>query len=123
MKHEPRTTLVVTAGELHDLIEAVQSADYANCQSANRLMRRGAKDDAEKIRGFSGRLRPLLRRLQETEAILAARKSEYPEAFYTWLEPKYLLTRYQLAVLAVLDDEMKDDLFKEWETDYGEEPG
>lgn len=116
MKHEPRTTLVVTAGELHDLIEAVQLADCANCQSANNLMRRGAKDDAEKIRGFSERLHPLLRRLQETETVMAARKSKYPAAFYTWLESKYQFTAYQLGLM---DETFRQSLFREWEADFG----
>lgn len=116
MKHEPRTTLVVTAGELHDLIEGVQLADWAN----NKAIAAANPGETPLLQAFSERVRALLRRLQETEAILAARKSGYPEAFYTWLESKYQLTRYQLAVL---DDEMKDGLLKEWETDYGEEPG
>ena len=116
MKHEQRTTLVVTAGELHDLITAALTADWA----AEKAIRDGKNDTPEPPRVYAERLRPLLRRLQETEAILAARKSEYPEAFYTWLESKHQLTRYQLAVL---DDDMQAGILKEWETDYGEEPG
>ena len=113
MKHEPRTTLVVTAGELRDLIEAVQLADWANNKAIS-----ADPGETPLLQAFAGRIRTLLRRLQETEAILAARKSKYPEAFYTWLASKYQLTRYQLAVL---DDDMQAALLKEWETDYGGE--
>lgn len=114
MKHEPTTTLVLTASELRDLITAALTADWV----AQKAIMDGKDDTPEPPREYAERLRPLLRRLQETEAILAARKSKYPEAFYTWLESKYQLTRYQLAVLP---DDMQAGLLKEWETDYGEE--
>ena len=118
MKHEPTTTLVVTAGELHDLIGALAAAETC-CSTAKKAydMENNALR-AQETHIAAERYMRLLRRLQETEAILAARKSEYPEEFYTWLESRYQLTRYQLAVL---DDEMKDGLFKEWEADYGGE--
>lgn len=112
MKHEPRTTLVVTAGELHDLIEAVQLADWAN----NKAISATDPGETPLLQAFSGRVRTLLRRLQETEAVMAARKGKYPAAFYTWLESKYQFTAYQLGLM---DETFRQSLFHEWETDFG----
>lgn len=82
-KHEPKTTLVVTAGELHDLIDALGAME-ARCALEGR--QRAATGDAlgaHKKNAVAERYMRLLRRLQETEAILAARKSGYPEGVYT----------------------------------------
>ena len=112
MKHEARTTLVVTAGELHDLITAALTADWV----AEKAIRDGKTDTPEPPRVYAERLRPLLRRLQETEAVMAARKGKYPEAFYTWLESKYQFTAYQLGLM---DETFQQSLFREWEADFG----
>lgn len=120
-KREPRTTLVVTQSELHDMIDALAAAEACLSTAKRAYTMANNAPRAQETNEHAERYARLLRRLQEEAAILEARKKAYPEAFYAWLASKYQLTRYQLAVL---DDGMKEGLFKEWETDYGEEkPG
>lgn len=118
MKHEARTTLVVTAGELHDLIEALAAVE-ACCATAKKAY--AMADNAvraQETHANAERYMRLLRRLQEMEAVMATRKSKYPAAFYTWLESKYQFTAYQLWLM---DETFRQSLFREWEADFGEE--
>lgn len=117
MKHEARTTLVVTAGELHDLIEALAAVE-ACCATAKKAY--AMADNAvraQETHANAERYMRLLRRLQETEAVMAARKGKYPEEFYMWALFKYQFTRYQLGLM---DEAFQQSLFHEWETDFGE---